>query len=280
VALSEHQDTGRGAWERLLETPASASVYGLRSGGPRNRLAKGASRNLASDLVGIAGLAVFVAAVVALHALRGDLNPAQHTISEYSLGSYGWLMRTAFAALGIGVLSTAANLGPRFDSSWWSRLGRLLLIGTAAGLFLDAAYNTDHPRVRETADGTVHGVGMLIICLTLPLASFLLASALLRTSPARWRAPWLRVLAAGQVVAILGFERSPVAWRGVTERIAVALAVAALALLQSLRPGPAVGRESPGRRRAPSVFSGRPFARMTGPDFGPSPSAQSKTHLR
>jgi hypothetical protein len=283
VALSEHQDTGRGAWERLLETPASASVYGLHSEGPghrrADRLAKRASRNLASELVGIAGLTVFVAAVVALHALRGDLNPAQHTISEYSLGSYGWLMRTAFAALGIGVLATAASLGPRIDSSWCSRLGRLLLVGTAAGLFLDAAYNTDHPRVRETADGTVHGVGMLIICLTLPLASFLLASALLRT-PARWRATWLRVLAAGQVVAILGFERSPVAWRGVTERIAVALAVAALALLQSLRPGRAGEGASLGRGRAPSVFSGRPFARMAGPDFGPSLSAQSKAHLR
>jgi hypothetical protein len=190
-------------------------------------------------------------------------------------------MRTAFAALGLGVLAIAASLGSWMATSWWSRLGRLLLVGTATGLFLDAAYNTDHPRVRETADGTVHGIGMLIICLTLPLASFLLGSALRRTSPDWWRAAGLRVLAAGQVVAILSFERSPMAWRGVTERIAVAMAVATLALLQSLT-APVGEQASPGRRRAPPVFSGRPIARMAGSEFGPSPSApsQSKTHRR
>ncbi len=53
-------------------------------------------------VMGFAGLSVFVLAVLALHGLQANLNPVQHTISEYSLGRYGWLMRAAFLALAGG----------------------------------------------------------------------------------------------------------------------------------------------------------------------------------
>jgi hypothetical protein len=188
------------------------------------------------DRVGWAGLAAFVTSVLALHVLQGNLNPTEHTISEYSLGRYGWLMRSAFAFLGFSVLGTAACLRQRFaDSPRW-RTGLLLLVFTAVGLFLDALYNTDHLRVQETTDGRVHGVGMLIICLALPTASFLLGSDLVQTTNAVARAKWILVLAAAQIVAIVGFETSLHSYRGVMERIAIACAIATLALLHSAMP--------------------------------------------
>jgi len=184
-------------------------------------------------VVGLAGITAFVVAVVALHGLRGDLNPAEHTVSEYSLGRYGWLMRVAFAALGLGALATAAGLRLRFEPANGRRLGSWLLVATATGLLLDARFNTDRLRVRETFDGTLHGVGMLIICLTLPAVACILGADFVRSSSSG-RAKWLLALGPAQLVAILGFEVSPIAYRGLTERLAVTLGVATLVLLHSL----------------------------------------------
>jgi hypothetical protein len=203
------------------------------------------------SLCGVAGLATFVAIVLALHGLRSDLNPAQHTISEYSWGRDGWLMRGAFAALGLGVLTTAADLRLRFAFSPWWRGGIVLLVGTALGLFLDAAYNTDHPGLAETAGGRMHGIGMLLVSLTLPAACVVLGSALLHVPGARWRARWIQVLGTVQVIAILGFEFSPTVSRGLVERMAVALAVAGLALMQSVARRPTEGERDPSARSAP-----------------------------
>jgi hypothetical protein len=200
---------------------------------------------------GVAGLATFVAIVLALHGLRGNLNPARHTISEYSWGRDGWLMRGAFAALGFGVLATVADLRLRFAFSTRGRGGTVLLVGTALGLFLDSAYNTDHPGVAETAGGRMHGIGMLLVSLTLPAACVVLGSALLHVPGARSRARWIQVLGSAQVIATLGFEFSPTVSRGLVERMAVALAVAGLALVQSVARPPTEGARDPSARSAP-----------------------------
>jgi hypothetical protein len=184
-------------------------------------------------LVSFGGLSGFVVAVLALHGLRGSLSPVDHTISDYSLGRFGWLMRAAFAALGGGVLGTAASLHLTSPPTWWRRLGLLLLTFAAVGLFLDSGYNTDYPGVAETFDGAIHGVGMLIICLTLPTASFTLGFVYQRELSAARRARWLQFLGIAQLVAITGFKVSPTTWRGLTERVAVTLALATLFILRS-----------------------------------------------
>jgi hypothetical protein len=241
VALSEHRDGALAEFDQALDTQDSSIVFRVFPATPVCAsdpwFAQRSNRLRFSYRLSLAGLATFVAIVLAFHGLRDDLNPAEHTVSEYSLGAYGWLMRAAFAALGCGVLATAVSLRLRFEPSARWRVGFLLLALAAIGLFLDAGYNTDHPRVPETPDGTVHGVGMLIVCLTLPAAAFVLGSALAQNSRAT-RARWLTLLGAGQLVAILGFEVSPTAARGLIERIAIALAVSALALLQSASRSP------------------------------------------
>ena len=192
----------------------------------------GAVRTLRT--VSLVGTVAFVLAVVALHGFRGDLSPAQHTISEYSLGKYGWLMRAAFASLGISAMATAAILHNRFDPTPRRNVGLLLLVGTAVGMILDALYNTDPPRVVETLDGAVHGDGIFIVCLTLPAAALILGTdfavpATLRLSLARS----LQALAFAQAIAIIAFVKSPIAYRGLAERAAVTLGVATLAVLQA-----------------------------------------------
>lgn len=52
----------------------------------------------------------FVAVVVVEHALRGDLTPGQDRISEYAVGSVGWLMTTGFLAWAAAFALTAFAL--------------------------------------------------------------------------------------------------------------------------------------------------------------------------
>jgi hypothetical protein len=203
-------------------------------------------------VAGWLGIATFVVVVMAFHGLRGDLNPAEHTVSEYSLGRYGWLMRAAFGALGLGALATAVGLRFRFEPSGWRQLGNLALAATAIGLFLDSGFNTDHLRVRETFDGTLHGDGMLIICLTLPAVAFTLGRDVVHSSSSI-RARWLLALGPAQLVAILGFEVSPIAYRGLAERLAITLGVATLALSQSFAVSPTIAASRLKRTDATSL---------------------------
>lgn len=68
---------------------------------------------LSSDRVArVAALCLtwFVAVVAAEHALRGDLSPGRHRISEYAVGSAGWLMTTGFLAWTAAFALTAVAL--------------------------------------------------------------------------------------------------------------------------------------------------------------------------
>jgi hypothetical protein len=186
------------------------------------------------DAVSLAGLTTFVTAILALHGLRPDFNPAEHTISEYSLGSYGWLMRAAFCALGFAALATAVRLRLRFEPKGWPRAGRFLLGGMAVGLFLDAAFNTDRLHVPETVNGAVHSVGTWTLALTLPAAAFILGSHYRRMEHWISTARWLQLLSGAQIVAIVAFEISPNVYRGLAERMVTLLAVATMAVLHHL----------------------------------------------
>jgi hypothetical protein len=163
------------------------------------------------------------------------LNPAEHTISEYSLGSYGWLMRAAFSALAVGALATAASfLLSRGPSGKWQLVGPFLLAGAAVGSLLDAAFNTDLLGVPETLHGTVHGVGTAVLVFALPGAAFVFGSGFVRNSTSTPTARLILVVAAAQLGAIVLFEMSPMTTRGWAERLGTVLAVVSLGLLQVL----------------------------------------------
>ncbi len=215
--------------------------------------------------VSFTGLSVFVLAILALHGLQANLNPAEHTISEYSLGRYGWLMRAAFLALAVGTLATAASLWLHYEPSRWRRVGLLLLVVMAIGLFLDAGFNTDQFRVPETFDGTIHGVGTWMQALALPGAAFVFGSDFVRHSISTPKAKLLVILGAAQLGSILLFEMSPATTRGWAERLVTVLAVATLGLLQVLsRTRPPAGEP----RAAAHSSSGSPV-------FGLSPVSTS-----
>lgn len=199
----------------------------------------------ATGLMSLAGIAGFVVAVAALHGFRSNLDPADHTLSQYSLGSYGWLMRAAFSALGTAVLATAAGLLLRLEPSNLRRVGLLLLVATAVGLLLDAGFNTDRLGVAETFNGAVHGDGLLVVSLALPAAAYILGRDFARCGIGA-RGLWLQVLGPALLLASGWFETCPAEWRGLAERIAVAMGVVAVALLRSIVVTPAGPPPAPG----------------------------------
>lgn len=170
----------------------------------------------------IAAVLVAAAAVLALHALRRDLEPASHRLSEYAIGPWGWVMTAAFTAVAAGTwllrraLPTAASLRPV----------RTLLTVATIGFVLSAVFPTD-PETPEGVRETVHSAASTGALLALTAAALWTVTTGARAI--RWRGAHGR---AGTAVAVatLGLVISPVVhdspWTGAVQRLTcLALAV-------------------------------------------------------
>lgn len=60
--------------------------------------------------ISLVGVGTFMVGVLLLHLLKRDLNPAQHFISEYALGRFGWVQVIDFLAAGVGGIALALTL--------------------------------------------------------------------------------------------------------------------------------------------------------------------------
>jgi hypothetical protein len=104
--------------------------------------------------IGLALLAIGSACVVALHvvhAVRGDLAPWRHRISEYANGAGGALMAVAFVAVGLALLALGPALGRR------RRVAGPAVRLAGVGLVASAAFRTGASEAGEVSDA-VHSV--------------------------------------------------------------------------------------------------------------------------
>jgi hypothetical protein len=136
-------------------------------------------------------------------------------ISAYAVGPYGWLMTTAFLALGLGALAVAVGIRRATVPSRWSLVGSLLVGLFGAGFVLAgifpvggcgdvecvARFESD-ANVPITAAAMAHGVGALLGILLLIAGMFVLARAFKRDP--RWQSFRRWSLALG-LVALLQF---------------------------------------------------------------------------
>jgi hypothetical membrane protein len=87
--------------------------------------------------------AYYMIVLTALHILEPDFDPRFRFVSEYALGSYGWLMTTTFFVLGLAAFVVSAVLRDVHQSLWGARIGfGLLAVGALfvclAGVFKDS----------------------------------------------------------------------------------------------------------------------------------------------
>lgn len=151
----------------------------------------------------LAASATAILALLALHALRADLSPATHMISEYAVGAHGWVMTLCFYAFALASLALLGALATRVRGvvGW---LGLACLLVTAAGLAIGGAFPMD-PTTNDPAlmsrSGQLHGLGFM---LGVPgeLLAVLLLTLHLRTQPA-WKARPLAVLAGAVWLSVV-----------------------------------------------------------------------------
>ena len=151
----------------------------------------------------LAASATAILALLALHALRADLSPATHMISEYAVGAHGWVMTLCFYAFALASLALLGALATRVRGGvGW--LGLVCLLVTAAGLTIGGTFAMD-PTTSDAAlmsrSGQLHGLGFM---LGVPgeLLAVLLRTLHLRTQPA-WKARPLAVLAGAVWLSVV-----------------------------------------------------------------------------
>jgi Protein of unknown function (DUF998) len=118
---------------------------------------------------GVGGLALFVAVVLAEHALRPSLDPMRHQISEYANGETGGLMVAGFVFWAASLGATALLLAR-------TRVGvalPLLIVGAAVGLLVAATWATQTSAgelpagVHRGTAGRLHDLGAGVASLAL-----------------------------------------------------------------------------------------------------------------
>jgi hypothetical protein len=168
------------------------------------------------------GAAWFVVAVLLLHALKSaDYDFSAQTVSELAVGRYGFLMTSAFIALGIGELALAVGLWRAAGA----RLGAILQIVGGAIDLTSAIFEADLLGAPGTTHGAIHdGVGAVGALLVIP--TFLAYAWAFRRN-AYWRSfalptlLWaLAAFAAFVLVIVLGEQN-----QGTSERIYLAVYV-------------------------------------------------------
>ena len=126
----------------------------------------------------IASAVLFALLVGSLHLLEPEFNPPWRFISEYELGSFGWMMRLAFLALATSLASAAVAIFSQVRTV----AGYIGLVGmgvAAIGILIAAIFATDPAttsREAATFSGRMHVLGASLDYT--PVAALLLSFSL------------------------------------------------------------------------------------------------------
>src|SRR5215212_335783 len=171
-------------------------------------------------LLAIVGIADYLLNIAALHFLRPDVNPVIEPVSNYAVGSHGFLFIAADFGSGLAALALALGLYIDITPSGKSYVGLFLLglYGVAelmAGLFpIDVGGEA-------TMVGTIHNIVGNISFFGFPIAAILLSLGMGRDE--RWRSfrrPALAVSFAVVLTVILTIVGSNIGLFGLTQRLA------------------------------------------------------------
>lgn len=123
---------------------------------------------------------LFVIILGSLHLLQPEFDPTWRFISEYALGSFGWMMQLAFGLLAAAQISVALAIYPQIRTVT-GYIGLVILGISAIGVSIAAVFVTDpisvHPD-EATFSGRMHSIGAMLDYT--PVAALLLSISLTR----------------------------------------------------------------------------------------------------
>lgn len=183
----------------------------------------------ALTLVALVGVTYFAVAVVVLHPLRPDFDPARRFISEFAIGPYSGVMAAAFFALAAGSLALALAFWRAAEVR--SRLGSALLAIFGAAILIDGIFPVDlqYTGQPKTTAGTIHDQSSLLAFLSVMAAMLVLSYRLRRRWPSWYVAAMVLAVAAVVEFCVL-YLAIGAGWPGWPQRVYAATIVAWLLL--------------------------------------------------
>jgi Protein of unknown function (DUF998) len=144
----------------------------------------------------------------ALIVLRPDLDPSWHTLSEWAIGPYGWLMKTAFFVSALAYAALFVTLRRQVGGAV-GRVGLWMLFACVIGTVGVGLFTTDPldgPLRAPSTTGALHILFGTVALFLLPFAGLLINLSLALKNPA-WAARRLPLLwtAGLPLFGFLGF---------------------------------------------------------------------------
>lgn len=163
------------------------------------------------------GILIFTILVIILHLLRPQMAPLRHTVSEYAIGPFGYLMTIAFIMRGLGeaflviglMLGTSSMRGNR---SW---VGLVLLTLAAVCSFLVAIFPGNMQNARELL---IHSLSAFVGFASLILAALVWSRRFRKNPGLRKSATTILILGLLMLFSLIGFLVGPRGFPGLTER--------------------------------------------------------------
>jgi hypothetical membrane protein len=124
--------------------------------------------------VGMIGIGWFVVAVVALDVIEPEFSVVDEYMSDYALGNYGWLMRSAFFAVGLGIVAIGLGLRKTLGPGKRVAASVVMFVSAGIGFLVVGMFNTDPTGVTDlTTVGTLHVLGSVVIFFSLLIAAWM-----------------------------------------------------------------------------------------------------------
>jgi uncharacterized protein DUF998 len=136
---------------------------------------------------------LFSITVVVVHIIEPEMNFGP--LSLYSLGPYGFVMRTGFVFLGLAFFTLVAGLWGSAKPTVLYSVDMIVLSIAGAGLVIIGAFNTDGPGTAPTLSGLIHSLAANIWSICALVGTLLFAVAFRQDS---------RSLAVGRLSRNLG----------------------------------------------------------------------------
>lgn len=183
-------------------------------------------------LVALAGVAVFAALLALQSIFRGDRSPVRDFVSEYAVGTHGWVQTIAFVILGTAELALGSAL-------WLASSGRrglhVVAVLVGAGCLVDwtsALFEIDLDGAPTTTHGQVHDIAGMVGFLSLTIAMVILWLVGRRTPGWRGVARWSGAAALLMVVGFVAVGTAePAGWGGLAQRYVIVVFLGWYAIL-------------------------------------------------
>ncbi|WP_179035104.1 DUF998 domain-containing protein [Paenibacillus sp. URB8-2] len=139
---------------------------------------------------------LFLILLVALHVIKPEFDPSWRMVSEYAIGSNGWVMSIAFLSLSISCAALFIAIRSQIRTTG-GYIGLTLLLISAAAIACAAFFTIDPITASKdalTTHGNLHGLASMVGNPGLTIAAILISRSLIREqswSPARRSLLWM-----------------------------------------------------------------------------------------